>query len=180
MCTEMEDVVRISTKAMILVSLLLSAAIFGFFYAWVCSTMWGLDAADPRVAIRAMQAMNASVRNAVFAPAFFGTPFALWLTAALLLREGCRGAAAAFATGGAVYLCFGMLLTMGINVPMNRALAEVTVPEDIDAARAIWTAYSGRWQVWNQLRTIASGVALLIAVSGLAAMARVPHPSRPT
>ena len=47
----------------------LSAAIFGFFYAWVCSTMWGLDQTDPVVAITAMQAMNASVRNAVFAPA---------------------------------------------------------------------------------------------------------------
>ena len=38
-------------------------AISGFFYAWVCSTMWGLDDADPRVAIAAMQAMNASVRK---------------------------------------------------------------------------------------------------------------------
>ena len=46
----------------------LAALLTGFFYAWVCSTMWGLDAADPRVAIEAMQAMNASVRNAVFAP----------------------------------------------------------------------------------------------------------------
>lgn len=60
-----------------LIATLLSGAIFGFFYAWVCSTMWGLDAADPRVAISAMQAMNASVRNIVFAPAFFGTPVAL-------------------------------------------------------------------------------------------------------
>ena len=60
-------------RPLALLSLLLSAALFGFFYAWVCSTMWGLDMADPRVAIAAMQAMNASVRNAVFAPAFFGT-----------------------------------------------------------------------------------------------------------
>lgn len=54
-------------------SLMLSGAIFGFFYAWVCSTMWGLDRAAPQVAIQAMQTMNASVRNAVIAPAFFGT-----------------------------------------------------------------------------------------------------------
>ncbi|MEP5029486.1 MAG: hypothetical protein ABJR02_02340, partial [Marinomonas sp.] len=73
-------------KGLIMLSLTLNAAIFGFFYAWVCSTMWGLDAADPRVAISAMQAMNASVRNAVFAPAFFGTPLALAVTAVLLKR----------------------------------------------------------------------------------------------
>ena len=59
------------------VGVLFAGAIFGFFYAWVCSTMWGLDEADPRVAIAAMQAMNASVRNAVFFPAFFLTPVVL-------------------------------------------------------------------------------------------------------
>lgn len=40
-----------------LLSLLFSGAMFGFFFAWVCSTLWGLDAADPNVAIAAMQAM---------------------------------------------------------------------------------------------------------------------------
>lgn len=37
-----------------MLSLLLTGAIFGFFYAWVCSTMWGLDQIDPNVAIEAM------------------------------------------------------------------------------------------------------------------------------
>ncbi|MEX0278502.1 MAG: hypothetical protein AB3N19_13365, partial [Ruegeria sp.] len=66
---------------MSMLSLLSIGAIFGFFYAWVCSTMWGLDAANPRTAIAAMQAMNASVRNAVFFPAFFLTPVILGATA---------------------------------------------------------------------------------------------------
>jgi uncharacterized membrane protein len=79
------------------VSLLLSGAIFGFFYAWVCSTMWGLDAADPVVAIEAMKAMNSSVRNMVFAPAFFATSPLLLITALLAFFLGLRGPAAAFA-----------------------------------------------------------------------------------
>ncbi|WP_312895093.1 MULTISPECIES: hypothetical protein [Rhizobium] len=29
-------------------SVVFSGAIFGFFYAWVCSTMWGLDRAPTR------------------------------------------------------------------------------------------------------------------------------------
>ncbi|MEH0071633.1 hypothetical protein V6L77_17080 [Pannonibacter sp. Pt2-lr] len=81
-------------------SLILSGAIFGFFYAWVCSTMWGLDAADPRVAIAAMQAMNGSVRNSVFAPAFFATPVVLALTGLLALRLKARSAGVAFLAGG--------------------------------------------------------------------------------
>jgi hypothetical protein len=30
-----------STRYSAYVSVILTAAIFGFFYAWVCSTMWG-------------------------------------------------------------------------------------------------------------------------------------------
>ncbi|MFN3273265.1 MAG: DUF1772 domain-containing protein [Paracoccus sp. (in: a-proteobacteria)] len=155
------------TCAMIFLALTLNAAIFGFFFAWVCSTMWGLDAADPRVAISAMQAMNASVRNAVFAPAFFGTPFALAAVAGLLLIRHHRRSAAAFAAAAIVYLGLGLVLTMLVNVPMNEALAAVAIPDDVESATAIWQAYSGPWQVWNGVRTVASGAAFLLALSGL-------------
>lgn len=151
-------------KGATLFSLLLSAAIFGFFYAWVCSTMWGLDQADPRVAIEAMQAMNASVRNIVFAPAFFGTWAALFATAALFYAAQAKKTAGLFAAAGATYFIGAFLLTMTVNVPMNEALARVDVPGDIDAAGAIWREYSGTWQVWNITRTVVSGIAFLLAV----------------
>lgn len=149
-----------------LVSLVLNGAIFGFFYAWVCSTMWGLDAADPRTAIAAMQAMNASVRNAFFAPAFFATPVVLALTAILALRLKFRGAALLFGAAATIYLLGGLLLTAMVNVPMNEALALATVPDDIEAARSIWRDYSPDWQFWNQTRTLFSGLALCL--TGLA------------
>lgn len=158
---------RVLSVAMITVSLVLSAAIFGFFYAWVCSTMWGLDAADPRIAIAAMQAMNASVRNAVFAPAFFGTPIALGLTAALLFAQRQRLSAVAFALAGALYTGFCLMLTLGVNVPMNEALAAVATPQDVATAQVIWQDYSRPWQVWNQFRTVAAGLVFLAALSGL-------------
>lgn len=158
---------RTLTLLMVLTSLMLSAAIFGFFYAWVCSTMWGLDTADPRVAIEAMQAMNASVRNATFAPAFFGTPVFAALTALLLWRQKYHKSAALFGLSGAVYLCFGLILTMLVNVPMNEALATLTAPTDLAAARQIWQDYSPEWQFWNQTRTVASGVAFLMATIGI-------------
>ncbi len=147
-------------------SLLLSGAIFGFFYAWVCSTMWGLDAAPPRVAVEAMQAMNASVRNAVFAPAFFATPLVLAITAGLAFAAQNRIAAISFAAAALVYLFGGLILTMMVNVPMNEALALEAPATDAEAAE-IWAAYSPRWQLFNQLRTIASGLALLLTGYGL-------------
>ena len=157
---------------MSIVSVILSGAIFGFFYAWVCSTMWGLDAADPRVAIAAMQAMNASVRNVVFAPAFFFTPFALAIKSILAFRTERLSAAVWFMAASLIYLLLGMTLTMTVNVRMNEALALQTVPDDIESARAIWQDYSQPWQFWNTTRTIASGISFVFAASGLLALGR--------
>lgn len=152
---------------LVMSSMLLSAAIFGFFYAWVCSTMWGLDAADPRIAIKAMQAMNASVRNGVFAPAFFGTPLVLVLTAIVLWRHNHRKSAPLFCASALIYICGGLVLTLVVNVPMNEALASVTVPSDLETARQIWLDYSPDWQLWNQLRTVASGMSFTVATLGV-------------
>jgi uncharacterized membrane protein len=153
--------------SMAFLSIMLGAAIFGFFYAWVCSTMWGLDQADPRVAIAAMQAMNASVRNPVFAPAFFATPFALLVTAVLAWSCERRTAAAWFAAAGGLCLFGGLILTVLVNVPMNEALAAIVVPADPGAAEEIWNTYSSRWQFFNQIRAIALGLSLLLATFGL-------------
>lgn len=157
-------------KAAAVVALLFSGAIFGFFYAWVCSTMWGLDAAPPKVAIEAMQAMNASVRNGVFAPAFFGTPFVLAAVGFWARLEGFRAAFWFLLLAAAVYFGGGLLLTMFINVPMNEALALVEVPSDAQAAHKIWFEYSGPWQVWNITRTVLSGVSLVLVGAGLLAL----------
>lgn len=151
-------------------SLILIGAIFGFFYAWVCSTMWGLDAADPRIAIGAMQAMNSSVRNIVFAPAFFATPFVLFLTGMIAWRMHLAKSAMLFGLAGLVYLFGGLILTAAVNVPMNNALGLVVIPDDLNAAQDIWTSYSQPWQVYNILRTLASGLALLLTGIGIFSM----------
>jgi uncharacterized membrane protein len=154
------------TLAAALASVLFAGAIFGFFYAWTVSTLWGLDAADPRLAIGAMQAMNAGVRNAAFAPAFFATPLVLILTAALAARQDAW-AGAAFAGGGMVYGLGGLMLTLAVNVPMNEALAATPIPDDPGLAAAVWQGYSARWQAFNQARMWMSGLALLLAALGL-------------
>ncbi|MGF1661534.1 MAG: DUF1772 domain-containing protein [Kineosporiaceae bacterium] len=152
------------------VAVVLTGAIFGFFYAWVVSTMWGLDAADPRVAVEAMQEMNASVRNAAFFPAFFLTPLAL-AVAGVLAGGQARGLSRAlFLMAGAVYLICGIGVTALVNVPMNEDLAAVAVPLPETEAARVWDAYSGRWQAWNLVRAVASGVSLLLAAVALAAL----------
>ncbi len=150
-----------------LLSLVLTAALFGFFYAWVCSTMWGLDDADPRIAIAAMQAMNASVRNAVFAPAFFGAPVILTVATVVLYLNANRLTAAWFGAAALLVVLLAFILTMQVNVPMNEALAVIEIPQDIATARSIWDTYSSEWQFWNQVRTAATGLAVLCVGLGL-------------
>ncbi len=163
-------------KPLALLSLLFSGAMFGFFFAWVCSTMWGLDAADPNTAIAAMQAMNASVRNWVFAPAFFGTPVLSIFTALIAARTRERRAAICFALAGLLYVLGAMLPTMTVNVPLNEALAPLAVPLDAAEAREAWRNYSGPWQFWNAVRAVASGMALALAGWGLLGMGSRDRP----
>ncbi|MEE4012531.1 anthrone oxygenase family protein [Roseibium sp. FZY0029] len=158
-----------------LLTVLFAGAIFGFFYAWICSTMWGLDAADPRIAIAAMQAMNASVRNAVFAPAFFGTPLVLALAGVFSLMSAQRAAGVSFFVAALTYALGGMVLTFLVNVPMNQELAGIPVPEDLKEAATLWRSYSEPWQMWNQTRAVFSGLSLLLAATGLVLLGRNQH-----
>lgn len=157
-------------------STLLAAAIFGFFYAWVSSTMWGLDQIDSEVAIQAMQGMNASVRNAIFGLIFFGTAPALFLTAGIAASMKLKKLAVIFACSGLVYLFGGAVLTFMINVPMNEQLALVQVPLSPEDAQSIWQNYSKEWQFWNQTRTVFSGLAFLIAAYGIYTLGKTIKP----
>lgn len=77
-----------------------------------------------------------------------------------------KAASLIFAVAGLLYLSGGMMITMIVNVPMNEALAAVTIPQDAAGAQRIWEDYSGPWQFWNMVRTIVSGVTL--ALTGVA------------
>lgn len=160
---------------------LFSGAIFGFFYAWVCSTMWGLDSTDPRIAIAAMQAMNESVRNPVFFPAFFLTPVVLAAASGLAFWERRRRSAILAGAAGLVYLLGGLLLTTTLNVPLNDALGASLVPTDLGAAEVMWREYSSTWQSYNQIRTVLSGVALTLSAIALLTFSqrRDPAAQRP-
>ena len=156
------------TRSLALLALLSTAAIFGFFYAYSVSAMWGLDVVSPAVAIEAMQGINAEVRNAAFFPAFFLTPVLLGLTA--WATRTSKPACLAFGAAALVYFFGGLILTMAVNVPMNEALALVAIPDDPALTTQIWADYSAPWQVWNHIRAALSGVAVILAGVGLMAL----------
>lgn len=154
-------------------TLLLAGAIAGFFYAYSVSVMRGLDAATPQQAIGAMQGINITIRNAWFAPAFFGTPILAAASAVLLFWLSQRRAAIAMTIAALVYVLGAFIPTFAVNVPMNDALAISPIPIDLGEAQALWSQYSIRWTGWNHLRTLSSfaclllvGLALLLSTLG--------------
>lgn len=147
-------------------SLLFSALIAGFFYAYSVDVMPALDRMDPAEAIRAMQQINIVVRNPVFFVTFFVTPVAAIVTVLLLYLSDSKPAALAMIGAAAVYMLAAFLPTATINVPMNEALAlQDTSPASGNLAN-IWQTYSVRWTFWNTMRTVASSIAVLL--TGLA------------
>ena len=153
-------------KPLAALALLHSGAMFGFFFAWVCSTMWGLDEADPNVAISAMQAMNASVRNPVFALGYFGAPLVLATVALAAWKGEERPAAILFGSGGLLYVLGVMVPTGMVNVPLNETLAAVEAPLAGPRAEQVWLSYSVPWQFWNTIRAVVAGAALLLVAVG--------------
>ena len=151
---------------LVVTAVLFSGAIFGFFFAWVCSTLWGLDAIDPRTAIEAMNGMNASVRNPVFFTAFFVTPFVA--AAAALACLAARGKASALLLVAAAVVHAGgvILFTAVFNVPLNEALA--ALPSDSAQAADLWQRYLAQWTPANTVRaalSLAAAAAFAAAVA---------------
>lgn len=159
--------VALLSRSLSLASLLLTGAIAGFFYAYWCSVMIGLDAAGPEAATAAMQGINRTVRNPMFAPAFFGPLLVLPLAAVAAVLAGSRIAAVWLAAAFVLYGAGAFLPTLTINVPMNNAFASATP--------SAWPAYAETWAFWNGVRTFLSFAAL--AAVGCALLASRPRSS---
>ena len=155
------QLLRLSCLAL---SVLAAALVAGFFYAYHCSVMPGLAATDAVSAIKAMQGINAVVRNAVFAFSFFGT-LAFGALATLLLIAAGGWPLALTVLGTAIYGLGAFFVTLRFSVPLNEGLATV-VPTPGNAA-AIWRAYLEPWMFWNALRMVMSVLTLAAFTASL-------------
>lgn len=119
--------VELAAKCTTVLAIIACAAVAGFFYAYACSVMYGLNDSAPSVALEAMQGINRTVRNPIFALSFFGTALLLPLAATLAFMAGLKKACFGLVLAALAYIGGGFVLTMAVNVPMNNALAVVDV-----------------------------------------------------
>ena len=145
--------------------------IAGFFYAYACSVMVGLDRVDDHTFISTMQWINATVRNVWFALSFFGALALTTVTALLHLRRPERRLLVWIGAGLVLYVA-AFAITMGISVPLNEELAAAGDPALIVDKAAVRAAYEDVWVNWNLVRTLASTAALACLVRAVAVSRR--------
>lgn len=151
-----------SVFALYLVAALATALMAGFFWSFSAVIMDGLRLLPPQDGMRAMQAINAAVRNAAFGLGFFGTPVLCALVLLSLAWPGGRSLGGLIAALGAVlYLALGLGVTFAKNVPLNQGLDAATSPEQ-------WSAFLPAWVFWNHVRTAVSLAAACLLALGCA------------
>lgn len=148
-----------------LMSVGFTGACFGFFFAWQSSTLRGLDMIDAATAIKAMQAMNASVRNPLFGSVYFGAPLVLALAVVVAALRGARTAALLLGFALLIHAIGVFGVTATVNVPLNLGLAEVDA--QVPGNGATWQAYSAHWQSANLIRMLAAGSSLMLCAIAL-------------
>ncbi|HEV7646533.1 MAG TPA: anthrone oxygenase family protein [Actinophytocola sp.] len=149
------------------VSLVLTAAVSGVFFAFSNSVVPGLDAIRPEQAITAMTSINRTILNPLFLATFVGPPIAAVLAGVLIMVAGGTGGGLLFLAAAVVYALACIAPTAAVNVPLNNALDTGTIPTDADEVGRTWTGYSARWTRWNHWRAAGSLVAVALSGVGL-------------
>ncbi|TDB88397.1 DUF1772 domain-containing protein [Actinomadura sp. KC216] len=148
-------------------SIIMVAGMAGTFFGFSTSVMPGLDAARPASAIDAFKGMDQKIQNPLFIAMFTLVPVAAIAAGVLLLTLDENSAAVLFFVAAGVYFAGALVPTIAINIPMNKALQAVTIPEDASEAAKIWSDHSGRWTTWNTVRTVFCWASLLAMSLGV-------------
>ncbi|MFE2407997.1 DUF1772 domain-containing protein [Kitasatospora sp. NPDC059408] len=136
----------------------------GLFFAFDVSVMPGLAKGDDRTYVTAMQNINKAIENGLFGLVFVGAFVATGVAAYLQHRAG-RRSAAFWAAAATVLYVVALMVTMGVNIPLNNQLAAAGDPSAITDFHGVREKFEGTWVATNMLRT-------LLCTAGLAALTR--------
>lgn len=166
-------------KLSIVAAAVTAGLIAGFFYAYTASVTRGLGRLDNAGYVAAMQAINNTVRNPIFALSFFGALIALPAAALLHARDRSPRFWWLAAAAG-LYVIGGFGVTFAFNVRLNDQLAALDLQQA--SARALAAAredYEGAWNTWNAVRTVACTMAMGCIAGAALASPRARHAERP-
>ena len=145
-------------------AILTTGLISGFFYAYACSVTLGLALLPDDQYVEAMQAINATVRNGLFAVSFFGAVLSLLLALAVHAPRPRSRRFVQIALAALAYIGGGVVLTFLVNVPMHEELARVGGDLGPAAVAQVRAGYEGPWNFWNGVRTVFSSLAFVALI----------------
>lgn len=137
----------------------------GVFFAFSTFVMPALARIPAPRGISAMQSINVAAINPAFMLALLGSAAVAGLAAVLAMARWSEPASLCGIAGAAIYIVGSVGVTMGLNVPLNDALA--ALPADGAAAAELWPRYLSGWTTWNHVRTAASLAAAAMLISAL-------------
>lgn len=140
----------------------------GAFSVFSCAVMPALGRSDDRTFIEVMQNINEVIENPVFFTGFFG---ALILTAAAAWQQRRSPGPRRWVLAALAVYAVAFLLTSGVSVPLNDALARAGDPARIADPAAVRDRFEDAWVAWNAVRAVlcTGALALLLRASHLTA-----------
>jgi len=153
-------VISSAVFVLIFVAAIGSGLVAGIFFAFSCFVMAALGRLPSDHGIAAMNAINVTVINPMFFLAFFGTAALCLAASAGVVLRWTASSGTLVLLASVIYVTGCIAVTMFRNVPLNNALAAVTLgtPE----AAALWTRYLSEWTFWNTVRTVAPIVSAIL------------------
>lgn len=158
-------------ELVLLCALVMAALMAGLFFAWSCAVTMGLGRLEDGPYLAAFQSINRAILNPLFFAVFFGAALALPLSAWLYYDHASRLCFWFLAGAAACYLVGVMGVTIAGNVPLNDTLDAFSLEgASASAMRIQRAAFEHRWNMLNNVRTIASTLAVVLL--GLALLQR--------
>jgi uncharacterized membrane protein len=158
--------------AVLLVATLAMGLAAGLFFAFAIAVMPGLASTDDRSYVAAMHWINIRILNGWFAFAFAGA-MVFTLVAGVAYLLGDSRDVLPWIVAGAVLYAAQLLITFGINVPLNNELERAGKPQDLTDPTAVRARFEARWVRWNVVRAVLSTAAFACLLWALVLEGRV-------
>ncbi|HEV7978196.1 DUF1772 domain-containing protein [Amycolatopsis sp.] len=149
----------LSRTVTLIASVLTMGLSAGLFYAFSCSVMLGLNQADDRTFVVAMQRINVAILNPWFMLSFLGAMAFTILAGILRIPGGGGGGVLPWIIAAAILYAVVLGVTGGINVPLNNQLLAAGEPSASTDFAAVRAAFETTWNRWNLVRALSSTAA---------------------
>jgi len=121
--------------------------------------MIGLSRTDDRTFVDVMQRINVAIVNGWFLISFFGA-LVFTAAAAVLHLHGDGRPVLPWIVAALVLYVAALVITIGVNIPLNNALAAAGDPDRIADLAAVRERFEATWVRWNIARAVASTAGL--------------------